>query len=128
MGRVVDFLGRPYPLVDAISRSSAANGGSQAAPQHPEAAEGAEDLLAAAGPQIGADERLPLLNSQPDMDSREQINEPLLTGVKVGGRIVVCVLLGTAGWCVLRHVLSGQLRLLREHALPGPARRSSTAG
>lgn len=34
--------------------------------------------------QIGVDAQLPLLNQQLDMDSREQINEPLLTGVKAG--------------------------------------------
>ena len=33
--------------------------------------------------QIGLDAQLPLLNDQLDMGSREQINEPLLTGVKV---------------------------------------------
>ena len=32
--------------------------------------------------QIGLDKQLPLLNEQLDMGSREQINEPLLTGVK----------------------------------------------
>jgi flagellar biosynthesis/type III secretory pathway ATPase len=32
--------------------------------------------------QIGADRELPLFNAQLDMDSREQINEPLTTGIK----------------------------------------------
>ena len=33
--------------------------------------------------QLGADSQLPLLNEQLDMKSREQINTPLFTGVKV---------------------------------------------
>lgn len=33
--------------------------------------------------QIGMDAQLPLLNDQLDMQSREQINIPLFTGVKV---------------------------------------------
>lgn len=33
--------------------------------------------------QLGLDRQLPLLNDQLEMGSREQINEPLLTGVKV---------------------------------------------
>ena len=32
---------------------------------------------------IGQDARVPLFNAQLDMDSREQINEALTTGVKV---------------------------------------------
>ena len=32
---------------------------------------------------IGQDTRVPLFNAQLDMDSREQINEALTTGVKV---------------------------------------------
>ena len=33
--------------------------------------------------QLGMDAQLPLLNDQLDMKSREQINSPLFTGVKV---------------------------------------------
>lgn len=72
---MVDFLGRPYPLEPLAGQdSSSSSGGTEQ--QH---------AAAPAAPQvpIGGDQLLPLLNSQPDMDSREQINEPLLTGVKV---------------------------------------------
>lgn len=33
--------------------------------------------------QLGADEQLPLFNEQASMDDREQIQEPLFTGIKV---------------------------------------------
>ncbi|KAL4448343.1 hypothetical protein ABPG75_005562 [Micractinium tetrahymenae] len=81
VGQVVDFLGRPYPLVqqDGQPSSSDGSGGSGGS--------GSAEQQHAAGPAaqqapIGANQQLPLLNGQPDMDSREQINEPLLTGVK----------------------------------------------
>lgn len=64
MGQVVDFLGRPYPLEEG-EEEQGGDGGAQAAAQ-----------------PLGADALLPLLNAQPDMDSREQIHESLLTGVK----------------------------------------------
>ena len=82
VGQVVDFLGRPYPLDGASSDGGAAAQHQQPAPaQHPEAAEAG---VAGPGPApIGGDATLPLLNGQPDMDSREQICEPLLTGVRV---------------------------------------------
>jgi len=35
------------------------------------------------GPQLGADVSVPLFNEQLDMESREQINQALTTGVKV---------------------------------------------
>jgi F-type H+-transporting ATPase subunit alpha len=55
-GHVVDFLGRPLP--DA--------GGAAAAGAQP----------------LGGGAQVALLNGQPDMESREQISEPLVTGVK----------------------------------------------
>ncbi len=70
----MDFLGRPYPM-----QQQAASSSSSSVQPHPEA-EGAD---AAAVAPIGTDARLPLLNGQPDMDSREQINEALMTGVRV---------------------------------------------
>ncbi|KAI7843748.1 hypothetical protein COHA_002646 [Chlorella ohadii] len=73
VGQVVDFLGRPYPM-----QQQAASSSSSSVQPHPEA-EGAD---AAAVAPIGTDARLPLLNGQPDMDSREQINEALMTGVR----------------------------------------------
>lgn len=81
VGQVVDFLGRPYPLQHQPAASSSGNGGggSSSIQPHPEAEGGA----GAAPAPIGADALLPLLNGQPDMDSREQINEALLTGVRV---------------------------------------------
>ena len=35
--------------------------------------------------QQGSDQELPLFNEQPPMDDREQIQEPLFTGLKVNG-------------------------------------------
>lgn len=55
IGHVVDYLGRALPD----------NGGEPLSLQ-----------------PLGADIHLPLLNVQPDMESREQIAEPLITGVK----------------------------------------------
>jgi F-type H+-transporting ATPase subunit alpha len=72
VGQVVDFLGRPYPLQppqESSSSSSDLDGNSSSASQQQRA-------------PIGADQLLPLLNRQPDMNSREQINQPLMTGVK----------------------------------------------
>ena len=87
MGQVVDFLGRPYPLqppAPTPEAAAASSSNSDAVPQQQQLA------------PIGADKQLPLLNGQPDMDSREQINQPLMTGVKVcGGR--VCWPLGLRG-------------------------------
>lgn len=77
MGRVVDFLGRPYPMQHAAGGGGGNGAAARVAP-HPEA-----EADAAAVPPLGADQQLPLLNGQPDMDSREQICEPLLTGVRV---------------------------------------------
>lgn len=79
----MDFLGRPYPLDQGsssggIDGSSSSSGGSGSSAEQQHAA-----ALEAQQVPIGADQLLPLLNGQPDMDSREQINEPLLTGVKV---------------------------------------------
>lgn len=74
VGQVVDFLGRPYPMQQQQQAAS-----SSSVQPHPEA-EGAD---AAAVAPIGTDAQLPLLNGQPDMDSREQINEALMTGVRV---------------------------------------------
>ena len=65
VGRVVDFLGRPYPL-DSPAAAAAATAGTQQHQQQP----------------IGTSAQLPLFNAQPDMESREQIAEPLLTGVR----------------------------------------------
>lgn len=76
VGQVVDFLGRPYPMQQQAGSSGASSSSVQ---PHPEA-EGAQS---AAVPPIGTDAQLPLLNVQPDMDSREQINEALMTGVRV---------------------------------------------
>lgn len=80
VGEVVDFLGRPYPMQHQAGSSSGTSGSSSVQP-HPEA----EGSGAAAVAPIGADSQLPLLNGQPDMDSREQINEALMTGVRVRG-------------------------------------------
>jgi F-type H+-transporting ATPase subunit alpha len=55
IGKVVDYLGRPM------------------------AEDGSEIISQVA---IGTDKYLPLLNAQPDMESREQITEALVTGVK----------------------------------------------
>ena len=76
VGQVVDFLGRSYPLhppapTPEAAAPSSSGGSSDAIPQQQQLA------------PIGADKQLPLLNGQPDMDSREQINQPLVTGVKV---------------------------------------------
>ena len=76
VGQVVDFLGRSYPLhppapTPEAAAPSSSGGSSDAIPQQQQLA------------PIGADKQLPLLNGQPDMDSREQINQPLMTGVKV---------------------------------------------
>ena len=43
--------------------------------------------------QIGLDKQLPLLNEQLDMGSREQINEPLLTGVKASKQLLTYIAL-----------------------------------
>ncbi|PRW45016.1 ATP synthase subunit alpha [Chlorella sorokiniana] len=77
VGQVVDFLGRPYPMEQQAVAAASSSSSSPVQP-HPEA-EGAD---AAAVPPIGTDAQLPLLNGQPDMDSREQINEALMTGVR----------------------------------------------
>lgn len=69
VGQVVDFLGRPYPLEEAEE----ARAGQQ---------EGGSDSARAAAQPLGGDALLPLLNAQPDVDSREQIHEALLTGVR----------------------------------------------
>ena len=55
VGRIVDYLGRPV----------SENGG---------------ELVSEIS--LGTDKYLPLLNAQPDMESREQITEALVTGVK----------------------------------------------
>lgn len=81
-GQVVDFLGRPYPLSQPGGQDGSSSG-SSSEQQQP----------AAQQVPIGTDELLPLLNGQPDMDSREQINEPLLTGVKVGLALAQAMLL-----------------------------------
>lgn len=59
-GQVVDFLGRPMQSLGGIHGSPAS----------------------APNPPLGLDAQLPLLNPQPDMESREQIAEALVTGVK----------------------------------------------
>ncbi|KAI3426327.1 hypothetical protein D9Q98_008700 [Chlorella vulgaris] len=79
VGQVVDFLGRPYPLQppqessSSSSSSSDLDGNSSSASQQQQQQQRAP---------IGVDQLLPLLNRQPDMNSREQINQPLMTGVK----------------------------------------------
>jgi F-type H+-transporting ATPase subunit alpha len=59
-GQVVDYLGRP------LSPDGKLHNGTPQANTH----------------QLGTESRLPLINRQPDMESREQITEALVTGVK----------------------------------------------
>ena len=75
----MDFLGRPYPLQQPAAAPDAAATAASRSRSSIDAAPQQQQLA-----PIGADKQLPLLNGQPDMDSREQINQPLMTGVKVG--------------------------------------------
>ena len=63
IGHVVDFLGRPLSIDSSSTSSTVVQENSPSIP-------------------LGTDAYLPLLNAQPDMESREQIAEPLVTGVK----------------------------------------------
>ena len=54
--------------------------------------------------QLGTSAMVPLFGEQPDMESREQIAEPLLTGVKVRMWRPVCRLQGSLLTCYLRSV------------------------
>ena len=103
VGQVVDFLGRPYPLQHQPAASGSGNGGASSSSSsiqtHPEA----EGEAGAAPAPIGTDAHLPLLNGQPDMDSREQINEALLTGVRVrGGALEIAVASLPVAGCLAR--------------------------
>jgi F-type H+-transporting ATPase subunit alpha len=66
IGKVVDFLGRPHELSTTTSSSSSSSN----SPPYQQKQ------------QIGTETMLPLLNKQPDMESREQINQPLTTGIR----------------------------------------------
>ena len=86
VGQVVDFLGRPYTPASTAGEGAGSDALASAA------AAGSSAAMAAVQP-LGVDQKLPLLNGQPDMDSREQINEPLVTGIKVCARALKHVLM-----------------------------------
>ncbi|KAJ9515099.1 hypothetical protein QJQ45_028891, partial [Haematococcus lacustris] len=115
-GRLVNFLGQDLDpaLHDSSSSSSPQDAGAAPRPPHsPSPAQAADPSTSGrVGPAPGSSRMRPIINNQVAMKSRDQVSEPLLTGVKAVdlltplGRGACLLVVGPAG--------SGQQQLVED--------------
>lgn len=115
-GRLLNFLGQDLDAALHDSSSSSSPQGAGAAPRPPPSpspAQGADPSTSGrGGPAPGSSRMRPIINNQVAMKSRDQVSEPLLTGVKAVdlltplGRGACLLVVGPAG--------SGQQQLVED--------------